>query len=331
MNPEPLPDLQLPSVIDLISSASSGTVPAASLNDAQLRELQTCIEWGLPIETGGGKRIRLVFDEDALVPAWILRDLGPASSGITEISAYLRIGSTNEEALRRARAGAKDGTLVIAEHQTAGRGRQGRKWMSQPRAGLYFSLLLRPRRPIEHWPILTHVASVSLARVLRGLGEKRLLRSLPDIKWPNDVLLSGKKTAGILLEVATDSLGGRAAVVGVGVNIRAESIPADLAEAATALDLEARAPIPRRRLLVQFLGNFRELFLTFEQGNSSAIIEEWKATSTMWNGTLVNIVENGRVRAAVTRGLTESGALQIWSEDAGEQTILAGDVSLRLA
>jgi BirA family biotin operon repressor/biotin-[acetyl-CoA-carboxylase] ligase len=273
----------------------------------------------------------LVFDQDALIPAWIAREAACIAWEACEVKGFLRVGSTNDEALRMARQGAPAGTVVFAEQQTAGRGRLGRRWASPPKSGLYFSVIVRPGRPTEHWPLLTHAAAVALALALQKLAEPIGLRCRADIKWPNDVLLSGKKVAGILLEAATSAGVAPAAVVGVGVNVRPESVPSGLESTATAVDREANSPLPRRQLLVQFLTSFQTLLLLFERGEDSAILEQWKGISTMWNGVPVRVVEGSKVRSAVTQGLSDLGALRIRTENGDVETILAGDVSVRLA
>jgi BirA family biotin operon repressor/biotin-[acetyl-CoA-carboxylase] ligase len=150
-----------------------------------------------------------------------------------------------------------------------------------------------------------------------------------DLKWPNDVLLSGKKTAGILLETVVAQDGSRAAVVGIGINVKLGSVPEELRDRATCVSQEAGTGIPRRRLLVRFLYYFQLFYCCFERGEHGELLSRWMERSSMWNGAPIWIDDGGRPRSAVTCGLTELGALRIRNDDGTEETLLAGDVSVR--
>src|SRR5512139_303068 len=167
-------------------------------------------------------------DGDRLDPARLERETPSIAWARLSVVAFPEIGSTNDEALRRAREGAPAGLLVIAEHQTEGKGRKGRRWTSPPGSGLCFSLLVRPLSPRRHWPLLSLLTSVAVARSIEDVaaGLEGIRQAVQvDLKWPNDVLLSGRKAAGILIE-ATDTPGGSGAVViGVGVNVGIDSVP----------------------------------------------------------------------------------------------------------
>ncbi len=271
------------------------------------------------------------WEQDQLIPERILEETPATAWDRLQILSFQEIGSTNEEALRRARLGAPAGTIVIAECQTQGRGRKGRRWISPPASGLYFSVLLRPDQPLGHWPLLTHVASVALARTLRALPVEELIPHPLDIelKWPNDVLIAGRKTAGILLETAGKGAIVSAAVVGIGINVGEVDLPADLRDRVTSVSEAAGVLVPRRRLLVRFLCHFQVGYELFEQGNHAEILEQWKSFSRMWKDTPVWILEDEGRRPAVTRGLNANGALLVETADGAEETLLAGDVSIR--
>ena len=295
-------------------------------------EAETCRRWGFRLNSAGG-RIRLDFDQEQLVPEWIRRE-APAFGGERfRVKGFLRVDSTNEEALRQARQGASEGTLIVAEEQTAGRGRRGRVWHSPAGAGLYFSLILRPGQPRRAWSLLTHAASVALAETLEGLSaELPLRRPLEvDLKWPNDVLLSGRKCAGILLETERADDMQPAAVVGVGVNVHAGSVPLMSASEAACLDEMAETAVPRRRVLVGFLQRFHHWHGIFESGNHRELLARWKSLSSMWDGTPVWIMEGASRRAVVTCGLDDNGALRVRTAEGKVETVLAGDIRLRRA
>jgi BirA family biotin operon repressor/biotin-[acetyl-CoA-carboxylase] ligase len=290
------------------------------------RNISLCRESGFDIRVTEGRAI-LPRDEDSLVPAWVEAESRQAGWELS-VAGFLDLGSTNDEAVARAQT--PETLLVYAEHQSSGKGRKGRRWHSPRKEGLYFSLLFRPGQPQNRWPVLTHVASVALVQALEELSAG-LPRPLDiDLKWPNDVLLSGKKTAGILLETASAGPGGGfAAVAGVGVNVGAACVPEELREVATSVAAEAGVAVPRRTLLVRYLRNFQELYGLFESGRHAEVLDRWKRRSTMWDGVAVQVVEGSSTRLGVTCGLDELGALRIRMAEGVEETVIAGDVTVR--
>src|SRR5215203_5580440 len=141
------------------------------------------------------------------------------------------LDSTNSEALRQAKVGAKEGLCIVAGQQTAGRGRQGRTWVSEKDAGLYFSIVLRPAIEVKYLPLITLMAGVAVHETLSDLG----LSS--DIKWVNDVLVNERKICGILAET-TETADGLAVVVGIGINVRSSNFPPEIADIATSVEDE---------------------------------------------------------------------------------------------
>ena len=278
-------------------------------------------------------RVSLLFDREQLVPYWIQKEAAPIAWDGLRVHGFLRIDSTNDEAIQMARSKAPEGTLVYAEEQTAGKGRLGRNWFSPATSGLYFSLILKPRQQRKYWPLLTQVASIALADTLKALPEHA---SVPhpldvDLKWPNDILLSGRKTAGILLETTEVEGEDDALVLGIGINVHEGSYPESLKSEAVCLDEMAGTAIPRRQLLVQFLYHCQRVYQLFEKGKHSELIERWKNLSSMWNETPIWIKEGSESRAAVTCGLNEMGALLVRTEQGEVESIVAGDISIRTA
>jgi BirA family transcriptional regulator, biotin operon repressor / biotin---[acetyl-CoA-carboxylase] ligase len=295
-----------------------------------LSELELCREWGFPLKIANGC-VSLQFDQESLVPYWIQKETPAIAWEWLRINGYLRLDSTNREAFDMARKGAPNGTLVYAEEQTDGKGRKGRAWFSRSRTGLFFSLILRPHQPRRWWPLLTHVACVSLIEALKSLSESA---NLPnpfniDLKWPNDVLLNGKKCAGILLEALPFEGKNPAAIVGVGINVHSGSVPETLASEAACLDDMAGTQVPRRQLLVHFLHQFQLHYKIFEEGSHEDILDKWRSLSSMWNGVPVTILEGNEKRHVVTCGLDEMGALLVRSEEGSVERILAGDIRIR--
>jgi BirA family transcriptional regulator, biotin operon repressor / biotin---[acetyl-CoA-carboxylase] ligase len=196
-----------------------------------------------------------------------------------------------------------------------------------PRTGLYFSFLLRPEHPQRFWPLLTYVVSLALHRTLGEMqADGYCYRKLSiDLKWPNDVLLSGKKAAGILLETSS----GDGAVVGVGINVSKSSVPEWMKEQATSIGEEGDCIVPRRRLLVRYLQHLRSWYRLFENAEFGKILKQWEQLSSMCNDTSIWVQDGEHRRAAITCGLSESGGLKIRTGEGGEEILLAGDVSVR--
>src|SRR6267378_4743068 len=140
------------------------------------------------------------------------------------------LDSTNLEAIRQAKAGAREGLCIIAREQTLGRGRLDRTWQSPPDAGLYFSIVLRPQLEIDAWPLLTLMSALAVSDALMKAGGLRA-----DIKWPNDLCFHDRKVCGILAETVETELG-PAAIVGIGINLKADSLPETVRDLATSLE-----------------------------------------------------------------------------------------------
>ena len=321
-------NIRIPDIItDLSHVGTAGLAKEGS--PVTLQEAEICRQWGYRIEQDND-RVLLRFDDDQIVPYWIQRETPDLAWDGLRVIGFLRIDSTNREALEQARMGAPSGTLICAEEQTAGKGRGDRNWYSPAKAGLYFSLIVRPTQASRFWPLLTHVASIALVRALQDLADTKVIpNSLDiDIKWPNDVLISGKKCAGILLETITerDNTG---VVVGVGINVHKESVSDDMAEDAVCIDEPAGMYIPRRKILVDFLKHFQIIYISFEKGKHAEVLSNWKRCSTMWEGAQIWIEEGGRCRSALTCGLDENGALLVRTEDGSRETILAGNIRIK--
>jgi BirA family transcriptional regulator, biotin operon repressor / biotin---[acetyl-CoA-carboxylase] ligase len=293
------------------------------------KEMELCREWGFQLKTENG-RVSLLFDQEQLVPYWIQQETAAIAWDMLRVKGFFRVESTNSEAVKLVRQGAPGGTLVYAEEQVKGRGRKKRTWFSPAGAGLYFSLVVRPRQPAEFWPLLTHVASVALVQTIKNLRDGKIIpRPLDvDIKWPNDVLISRRKCAGILLESVQSDNASQAAIIGIGVDVHDGSVPESLRSEAVCLDEAARAIVPRRLFLVNYLRHFQNCFLLFEKGKQNEILELWKSFSSMWNGVQVCISDGDTSRTATTCGLNELGALLVCTTGGEVEAVLAGDISV---
>ncbi len=230
------------------------------------------------------------------------------------------LGSTNTEAANQARLGAAEGLCVIARRQTAGRGRRGRSWTSEQDAGLYFSIVLRPKIDPAYLPLITLMAGVVVHDALNNRG------LLPDIKWPNDILVSEKKIAGILAEtVETDS--GLAVVVGIGINLKANAYPQEVAENATSVEEETDEPVDPQAIVSSLTTYFRDFYDVLCAADGPAnIVYEWRRRSTYYDGKAVRVTLDSEMIDGLTDGLEENGALRVKTDDDSVRVVQAGDV-----
>jgi len=239
-----------------------------------------------------------------------------------EVIRYESLPSTNTEAARLAVEGAAEGLCVVADEQTAGRGRLQRSWLSPKGAGLYFSALLRPSMPINQWSLLTFMAALAVSDALRDACELKT-----DIKWPNDLLAGERKICGILAEaIETDK--GRAVVVGIGINLTTEAFPPNLNEVAISVE-EATTKRPDREvLLASLLRAFSSWYLLLQQsGGQQQILEAWTSRSSFAKGKRVKVTNGNEVVTGITGGVESDGALRIETDTDGVRIIRAGDVT----
>lgn len=243
------------------------------------------------------------------------------------ILTYDAIDSTNTEALKQARSGADEGLCIVAREQTAGRGRHGRVWVSESGAGLFFSIVLRPKLEPRFLPLVTLACGVAVHDTLKEFGLS------PDIKWVNDVLVNEKKISGILAET-TETAKGLAVVVGIGINIRCSNFPPELADSATSIEAASpkanghSGPVPSPEQLSQVLSNYLVYFYDVLGGEDGppTIIDEWRKRSTYFSGKQVRVTMENATLEGVTDGLQENGALRVRQSDGEIATIQAGDV-----
>jgi len=232
--------------------------------------------------------------------------------------------STNTEAARQARAGAAEGLCVVAREQTAGRGRQQRAWASPPDAGLYLSVVLRPRLDAAAWPLVTLAAALAVRDALR-----ETCRLDADIKWPNDLLAGGRKLCGILAETVEAGGAGRACVVGIGVNLSAGAFPPSLSEQATSIEAETGVAPDRDALLASLVRSLslRAAWLQ-EPGGAEETLRAWASASTYAEGKRVRVSFAAEEFRGTTRGLEPDGALRVETGTGEIKIVRAGDVTM---
>ena len=237
------------------------------------------------------------------------------------IHRFEKLETTMLKATTLAEADAPEGTVVIAEQQTAGRGRLGRSWISEPGVGLYFSIVLRPPMPAAQSAILTLAIGLGVAR---GIGEA--CGRLCDIRWPNDVLLDGKKCSGILVEMAAEDERVRYAVAGVGINVNQAQMPAALADTATSLRIETGGEYVREVVLDKVLRNSERYYEMFLERGPRAIVNAFSRASSYARGKRVAIETGKEVIVGTTDGLDDAGVLLLKRDDGSLEPILAGSV-----
>ncbi len=232
------------------------------------------------------------------------------------------LASTNTEAARHAERGAAEGLCIVAREQTAGRGRLGRAWASPRDAGLYFSIVLRPRLEMRAWPVITFAAALAVCDAIEGVSG-----ITPDIKWPNDLMIGERKICGILAErIETSS--GAACVVGIGINLTNEAFPPELSERATSLGAATNNTPDREALLARLASALGERYAALHAQNGEAItLERWAAHSSYTDGKRVRVAHDSEMFDGVTRGLEPDGALRVEAGTGEIKIIRAGDVT----
>jgi BirA family biotin operon repressor/biotin-[acetyl-CoA-carboxylase] ligase len=233
----------------------------------------------------------------------------------------LRFGSlpsTNTELARLAFEGAAEGLAVVADEQTAGRGRLQRQWSSPKGAGLYFSILLRPKIPIEHWPLITFMAALAVGD---ALTEGANLQT--DIKWPNDLLVNERKICGILAE-AIETPAGRAVILGIGINLTQNAFPPELANVATSVSAATGSHAERESILAALLSALSRWYALLNEPEK--IVAAWCSRSSYANGKLVQVSNGDEVWQGTTCGVEPDGALRLGTASGEVKLVRAGDV-----
>ena len=232
------------------------------------------------------------------------------------------LSSTNTYLMDKQNEINKNGTVVLAETQTQGKGRKDRVWYSAPESNLTFSILITNSKLLhKNSNLINFAASLAVSVSIENLFQIKT-----DLKWPNDVLINGKKTSGILLE--SSSIGNKInrLVIGIGINVNQNSFQGTFNYPPTSIRIELGRNVEREKLLSEVLNNFELLLLKIEN-NSSSIIEEWKSKCNMI-GERISIIENDSEKFGIFCDIDEHGFLLLKTKD-GIEKICFGDVSLR--
>ena len=285
-----------------------------------IRSLQ---EDGYEIEAVTNRGYRLAGVPDTIAEEEVASRLQTERMG-RQIRYFSRIDSTNQYAKRIAEEGAPDGTLIIADEQTAGKGRSGRTWVTPPAEAIAFTLLLRPKLSPDR---------ISMVTLVMGLAVTNAVNSLygvsAGIKWPNDVVIKGRKLCGILTEMSAEVRQVNYIVIGVGINANLTSFPEEIREIATSLRLELGCDINRAELIARVMTEFERLYAEFEaQGDLGAVMQEYNELC-LNAGSKVRVLDPNGEYTGTSRGINSMGELLVETEDGKMQEVYAGEVSVR--
>lgn len=255
-----------------------------------------------------------------------LRETGGRRGPYGEVLLFLaETGSTNDEAARLAQDGRPEGTVVVAQSQTAGRGRLGREWFSPPGAGLYLSVVCRNRRVL---PLISLCGGVAVAEGIRTAT------GLPvALKWPNDVVVTDtmapggrRKVAGVLAEGAGGADGLQYVVLGCGINLRPAAYPPALASRATSLEDELGRSVDGAHVLAEVLVALNEQTAAVAGGNGARMLQRWRDLAPSASGSSVEWVVGGTTHRGTTAGIDDHGALLV-STPRGMNRLVAGEIT----
>lgn len=277
---------------------------------------------GYVIEAIPSRGYRLVSAPDILNREEIAARLKSAVIG-RQLVCLNETGSTNADAFRLAEEGAPEGTVVLADTQRNGKGRRGRSWSSPPGVNLYCSIVLKPGVKPHEAAQLTFLSAVAVARAVELTTTLR-----PEIKWPNDLLISGRKVAGLLNEMSAETDGINFVILGIGVNLNmtAAQFPSDLRHPATSLLLETGRMVSRARFAVTMLMELDRLYAGFISHGFGPVRDEWRERCNA-NGRELAVSDAGQeVVRGMFSGIDGDGALLVRLPDGRVERILSGDV-----
>lgn len=286
------------------------------------KNIQKLKTMGYVIDSVTNRGYKLVSQPDLIGKMSVRQYLETNEIG-NEILFFDEVGSTNVMVKKMAEEGANHGLVFISERQTAGRGRRGREWIS-PRGNCYFSILLRPDLLAEKASMLTLVSALAVAKAIRNLTGLEA-----QIKWPNDIVLNGKKICGILTESSTDLEFVNYIVVGIGVNVNQKEFTEDLDEKATSLWLELSDEINRGKLIATILQEFEYYYIKFIQNLNLSFLKDEYNSLLVNVGREVKMIEKNKERICKAIGIDEDGSLLVENEKGIREAIISGEVSVR--
>jgi len=279
-------------------------------------------EEGYNIETIPRKGYMLLEMKDKLLPKEIEVLISNNIIG-QQIIYFDSIDSTNSYAKKEANK-LKDGTVILSEEQLLGRGRRGRSWSSPKGTGIWMSLVLKPNIPPTEGVKMTQIAAAAVCKAIRELTGLNAL-----IKWPNDIVINGKKICGILTEMAGELNEVNYIIVGIGINVNTDGFACELKEKATSLFIEGGKKIDRRELVVNILKNFEALYNIYikdlDLDETLVIVKNYSAIL----GKEIKIIQGNLEKKARAIDINNEGLLLVQMDDGNKELISSGEVSIR--
>jgi BirA family biotin operon repressor/biotin-[acetyl-CoA-carboxylase] ligase len=318
-------------ILDLFRQAPGGYLSGARLSEmlgvsrtAVWKQIKQLRQLGYRIEALPSRGYQLCAAPDLPLAEELRRGLTARIVG-REIRYLAETDSTNRQAYALGEAGAAEGLVVIADRQSAGKGRLGRTWTSPPGVNLYLSVLLRPPLPPQAAPQLTFLSALAVSRAIVAVSGLE-----PTHKWPNDILLGGCKVAGLLNEMSAESDRIRFVVLGIGVNLNmtVDQFPDDLRTPATSLLLAGGVPVSRAAFGRVLLEQLDSLYAEYLRHGSAPVLAAWEARCDLI-GKQVEVDGQGAPLHGMVAGIDRDGALLLTLADGTTERVLAGDVKVR--
>ena len=318
-------------ILKALRAAAEGAVSGTELSQelgvsraaiwARIEELRSL---GYDIEASPHLGYRLMNTPDVLHADDLISRLGQTRVIGRDIQVFQETTSTNDVVDRLARDNVPEGAVVFAESQSKGRGRLGRKWLSPARKGLWFSILLRPLLSPQEAMQLTVASATALRRAIQAQTGLE-----PEIKWPNDILVRGKKIAGILTELHAELDQVKYVILGIGVdvNLNAGDFPAELRKSATSLKAELGKPVPRAELAVGILRELDDDYGQIAAAGFTTLADEWEKHCTTIGQEVVIRTGERQIRGRA-ESLGEDGALLLRTDHGHLERVVGGDVAL---
>ena len=285
------------------------------------KQIKRLRKYGYVIESRHGLGYKLVGQTDLPLP-WELSGILQTSFVGKQMVFHETTDSTQDLALSIANDPDSNGATVIAERQEAGRGRQKRKWLS-PKGGIWLSVILKPTTPTAKITLLPFVAALAVCDAIDTIG------LVARLKWPNDVMISGKKVAGILLDIGAEADRVNYAVIGIGINANVDSSAISTRPHGmrpTSISEELGRNVDRLELTKSLLENLEHYYVEMEQRGASTILQKWKNHSDML-GCKVTVTQNNKMIQGVAVDVKDDGSLQIRT-DSGNIDIVSGDINV---
>lgn len=314
-------------LLDVFSRADGDFVSGQALADhigcsrtAVWKHIESLRQEGFVLEAVRNKGYRITAKPDKVSENELLIGLTTKRLG-KQIVFKESVESTQKEAHKIAEE-AVEGTLVIAEEQKAGRGRLTRVFHSPKHTGIWMSLILKPDLALYKAPQFTLIAAVAVAEAIRDTAGVT-----PEIKWPNDLLINGKKITGILTELQADSDRIHSIIIGIGVNVNQQSFPEELSGIATSLAIEKGETVPRAQLVQAILKNLERYYEEYMENGFAAIKVKWESLAVSIGRHITARTANGSIRGKAL-GITDEGVLKLEDEHGVIHSIYSADIEL---